>query len=168
MDMTGLEIVLHLLGFPDVTHLLARIWGIVCIAFFTGILCNRNKFVYFLAEADSQYLAIVLSGILALVGGIVSIIFHSAWSANLLILITLLGWISFFYGIFAIIFPQAICWMAKKIARLDSCILTCISLVFICGGALLFYKGLEDTKKHPYKPLPVEISDLESKTAEGE
>lgn len=159
--MTVLEIFLHLLGFPDVTHLLARIWGILCVAFFTGILCNRQKFVGFLSVLDSQYIAIVLSGMLALVGGSVSIIFHTAWSANFLSFITLLGWLSFAYGVLAVIFPQSICWIGKKVVSLPPLFLTIISIFFIVGGALLFYKGLEDTKRYVYTAPPPELSMIE-------
>ncbi len=166
--MNALNLLLHLLGFPDVTHLLARIWGVILLTFFLGILCNRSKLKTFVRDIDSQYVAVVLGGIIALVFGVICAIFHSVWEKDWAISITLLGWACFAFGFLAVIYPQYIALLVKKISALPSLVISAVSIACVCLGALLIYKGLEDTREEtPPKPLPPEISSLESRESDS-
>ncbi len=153
--MTLLELLLHLFGFPDITHLFARIWGVLCIALFSGLLVNRSCYMSILSSLDKQF--VILAGMLMLVGGALSMIFHDVWEYSWIGLITLFGWLIFFSGMIMTMFPQAVAYAVKKVAPA----LYYMAVIFVALGAYLVYKGLEDTWTVIPEKIPQEISTLE-------
>lgn len=99
----------------DVSHTLARMFGIVFIVMYGGLLVN-NKF-YFRIWKDilHQPLLLFFSGFIALILGLLVIQFHNIWTPDWKGLITLFGWLMFFQGVFRIVLPETVLKLASKI-----------------------------------------------------
>lgn len=136
----------------------ARIWGFLLVALFLGVLCNQQFYRTLLSNLNQHYPFILLSGILAVAGGIVSSVFHNEWDTYWMTLITILGWLSIAYGSVAIIYPQAIAKGAELVAKTGRFFLTCVSVVCILLGAYLAYISFEHTNTGFAEPHPEEIS----------
>lgn len=90
----------------DASHLLARLFGIVFIIFYGGILLNFNFYKYLWRDFPKQPFFLLISGFMALVSGSLVVLFHPEWTPNWESLITLLGWIMIIQGIIRIVFPE--------------------------------------------------------------
>jgi len=92
----------------ETSILIAKIIGIIYFSFGIGILFNKkyySKTFKNLLE-DSTYL--VLGGILAVIFGLLIIEFHNNWDENWTVIITVIGWIALFKGVFILAFPKSL------------------------------------------------------------
>lgn len=158
--MALLDLLLYIISVPDIAHMHARIWGFLLLALFLGVLCNQQFYRTLLGNLNQHYPFILLSGILAVAGGIVSSVFHNEWDTYWMTLITILGWISLIYGGVAIIYPQAIAKGAELVANTGRLFLTTLSILGILVGAYLAFISFEHTNTGFNEPLPEEISYL--------
>ncbi|MBS0636757.1 MAG: hypothetical protein JSS12_04555 [Verrucomicrobia bacterium] len=156
--MALIDLFLHLLGYPDIPHLLARVWGILLMALSLGLFINKKCYLAMLRSVDKQLILFV--GLLALATGVLTIIFHNVWQHSWVVVITLFGWGSFIFGLVMTIVPQLVCSALNKTAYL----LWVVSPLCIVLSGLLIYKGFEDRRAPAVPPIPPEISSLEVKT----
>lgn len=158
--MAILDLFLHILGYPDTSHILARIWGILLIAVSVGLLLNQQLYRSILLTLHSQYLALLLAGGLGLATGTLSIIFHNVWAADWQGIITLFGWISFSFGACCIVCSNIVIAVAKKAAHATTLVFAALALPIFLLGVYLTYTGLQDTFVEAAQPIPVEISSI--------
>lgn len=158
--MALLDLLLYIISVPSIAHLHARIWGFLLLALSLGMLCNQQFYRMLLGNLNQHYPFILLSGILAVAGGIISSVFHNEWDTYWMTLITILGWISCAYGSLAIIYPQAIGKAAKLAANTARFVLTTLSILGILVGAYLATISFEHTNTGFAEPHPEEISSL--------
>lgn len=162
--MAILDLFLHILGYPDTSHLLARIWGILLIAVSCGLLFNQQLYRSILLTLHSQYLSLLLLGCLGLATGTISIIFHNIWVADWQGIITLFGWVSFGFGACCIACSNLVIAVANKAGQVANFTLPALALPILLLGIYLTYTGLQDTRVNLAAPIPVEISSLEPKS----
>lgn len=118
----------------DVSIFLAKFWGWYLIIFFVILSFNPSRIKQILEYAKDQKFAI-LASFLAIIIGLLNILFHNIWEANWTIIITLLGWTALLKGIVMFIFP------VKAIQTIDFINIKLIQAVylflFMCGLYLL-------------------------------
>lgn len=118
----------------DVSIFLAKFWGWYLIIFFVILSFNPSRIKQILEYAKDQKFAI-LASFLAIIIGLLNILFHNIWEANWTIIITLLGWTALFKGIVMFIFP------VKAIQTIEFINIKLIQAVYIflfmCGLYLL-------------------------------
>lgn len=122
----------------DNTIFLAQFWGWLLIIFCSIFLLRRKALFEEIFELSSDKGFTVLSGYIALVLGLVSILFHNVWSGDWRVLITIIGWISLVKGILRIGFPK---FVEKTVAIFRTKVglmQTMLVAMFIIGAWLIY------------------------------
>ena len=84
---------------------LAKFWGWYLIIFFAILSFNPKRIIQILKDLEDQKFTILISFI-AIIIGLLNILFHNIWEADWRLIITLIGWISLFICLSLFIFPK--------------------------------------------------------------
>ncbi len=88
----------------DVSIFLAKFWGWYLIIFFLILSFNPSRIKQIFEDLNDQKFSIITSFIAILIG-LLNILFHNVWEANWYIIITLIGWTSLGIGLGLFMFP---------------------------------------------------------------
>lgn len=83
---------------------LAKFWGYYMIIFFLILSFNPRRIKQIFDDLKDQKFVIIVS-FLAIIIGLLNILFHNVWAYNWTIIITLMGYIALFKGLFLFVFP---------------------------------------------------------------
>lgn len=89
----------------NISFFLAKFWGWYLIIFFTILSFNPKRIIQILKDLEDQKFTILISFI-AIIIGLLNILFHNIWEADFRLIITIIGWISLFIGLSLFIFPK--------------------------------------------------------------
>ena len=124
----------------DRSHAIARLVGPVLAAIGIGMLTNSAGY----RTMAGQFLAglpfIYFSGILALVGGLAILNAHNAWTRNWRSVITAIGWIMTFGGVFRIVAPPFVAFLGTAVIAHTTFFLGA-GIVLLALGGFLIFKG---------------------------
>jgi len=115
----------------DVSIFLARFWGWYLIIFFVVLSFNPKRIKQIFEDLKDEKFLIIASFI-AIIIGLLNILFHNIWEPNWKLIITLMGWIALFEGLSLFIFPK------RTIIWLDVINIKFVQLIYM----LLFFLGL--------------------------
>ncbi len=123
----------------ETTILLAKFWGwfltISCLIFFL-----KKSLIEELFRLLENKGFVILSGYLAFLIGLVSIILHNLWVLDWRVIVTIFGWVSLIKGIGRLAFPEAPSKTAEKLRK--NPVLIQLLLIFgIILGAFLIWKS---------------------------
>lgn len=95
----------------DNSIFLAKFWGWYLIIFFFILSFNPKRIKQIFNDLkDEKFL--IISSFIAIIVGLLNILFHNIWEPNWKLIITLIGWISLFIGLALFILPkQTIGWL---------------------------------------------------------
>ncbi|TCK64818.1 hypothetical protein DFQ05_2555 [Winogradskyella wandonensis] len=118
----------------DVSLTFAKFWGWYLIIFFLILSLNPKRIKQIFDDLkDEKFL--ILSSFIAIIVGLISIIFHNIWELNYKIVLTLIGWFSLFIGLALFIFPKStVNWLQITNVKFVQVIYT---LLFLVGLFLL-------------------------------
>ena len=89
----------------DSSIFLAKFWGWYLLIFFVILSFNPKRIRQIFNDLkDEKFL--ILAAFISIVVGLVNILFHNIWELNYKLIITLIGWLSLFQGLFLFIFPR--------------------------------------------------------------
>ena len=116
---------------------LAKFWGSYLIVFFLVLVFNPKRiaaiFEYLL---DKKFL--LVTAFVAIIMGILNILFHNIWVSDWRLSITLIGWVSLIVGIALFTFPvKSAAWLQLKNVKFFQVLY--VLLLFL--GAFLLIKG---------------------------
>lgn len=118
----------------DHSLLFAKFWGWYLIIFFFVLSLNPKRIKQIFDDLhDRKFL--MLTAFLAIIIGLITIIFHNIWEPNYKLIITLIGWSSLFIGLALFIFPEpTVSWL--KITNIKF-VQVSYTLLFLVGLFLL-------------------------------
>ena len=95
----------------DVSLFLAKFWGWYLIIFFLILSFNPKRIKQIITDLkDHKFL--ILTSFIAIIVGLLNILFHNIWEPTWKIIITLLGWFSLFLGLGLFILPiRVVNWL---------------------------------------------------------
>ena len=99
----------------DTSIFLLKFWGWYCVIFFFVLSFNPKRIKQIVDDLQDQKFTILISFI-AIVIGLINILFHNVWEPNITILITLFGWAALIKGILLFTFPK---FMIARITLLN-------------------------------------------------
>ena len=115
----------------DVSLFLAKFWGWYLIIFFVVLSFNPKRIKQIFEDLkDEKFL--IMASFIAIIVGLLNILFHNIWELNWKLIITLIGWIALFKGLSLFIFPK------RTILWLDIINIKFVQLIYM----LLFFLGL--------------------------
>ena len=85
---------------------LAKLLGPYCIIVAVGVLFNLRTYQRVMEDFCKNSALIYLGGILALLIGLLIVLFHNIWVANWTVIITIFGWLGIIKGAWLIILPN--------------------------------------------------------------
>jgi len=90
---------------------LAKFWGWYLIIFFFILSFNPKRIKQIFDDLkDEKFL--IISSFVAIIVGLLNILFHNIWEPNYKLIITLIGWLSLFIGLSLFVFPrQTVSWL---------------------------------------------------------
>ena len=95
----------------EVSFFLAKFWGWYLIIFFLILSFNPKRIVQVIKDLEDQKFVIVIS-FMAIVIGLLNILFHNIWEDDWRLIITFIGWIALFIGLSLFIFPKrTVLWL---------------------------------------------------------
>lgn len=119
---------------------IARVLGTLLLLLSTSLLVNRKFVQKKFDDSLKMGLLVLLSGIISLIIGLITLELNSVWSLDFRLIITLIGWLFFINGAFRLLFPQKALKLATKfIYSRYSFIYHCILFTI---GLFLDYVGL--------------------------
>lgn len=87
------------------TLIFTKFWGWYLIIFFFILSFNPKRIKQIFEDlSDEKFL--ILSAFLAIIIGLINIIFHNIWELSYKLVITLIGWTSLFIGLALFVFPK--------------------------------------------------------------
>jgi hypothetical protein len=92
----------------EVSILAAKILALTYISAGIAVLSDKITFVKIVEDYEKSKGLTFISGLMALIIGMLLVHYHNIWVRNWTLLITIIGWISLFKGIMLIVFPQSI------------------------------------------------------------
>lgn len=110
---------------------LAKFWGWYLIIFFLILTMNPKRIKQIFDDLNDEKFLITTS-FLAITVGLLNILFHNIWEPNWKLIITLIGWISLYIGLFLFIFPK------RTVALLNWINIIMVQVIY----TLLFFTGL--------------------------
>ncbi len=96
----------------DSSLFLAKFWGWYLIIFFFILSLNPKRIKQILNDLKDEKFLIIAS-FMAIIVGLLNILFHNIWEPNWKIIITLIGWVALLKGLFLFIFPKrTVVWLS--------------------------------------------------------
>ncbi|EDP70423.1 hypothetical protein FBALC1_06688 [Flavobacteriales bacterium ALC-1] len=118
----------------DNTVFLAKFWGWYLIIFFLILSLNPKRIKQIFNDLKDEKFLIVFA-FMAIIIGLLNILFHNIWEPSYKLIITLIGWLSLFIGLALFSFPkQTVTWLEFINIKLVQVIYT---LLFFIGLFLL-------------------------------
>jgi uncharacterized protein YjeT (DUF2065 family) len=119
---------------------LAQLIGPVLIVIGVGLLLKKTEFREMATDFLSSRALIFVSGLLTLVTGLAIVLTHNVWEFNWPVIITILGWLSVFGGVFRILFPDSVQSMGTSMLDKPA-MMTVSGVIQIVLGLWLSYVG---------------------------
>ena len=120
--------------------LTARLVGPLFVAIGLGVLINAPFYVGAVVEATHSPTLVYISGIAALLGGLVILNAYRAWTADWRVIVTILGWIFVIAGIIRIALPQIVTQLATTLYSGPTS-LSVTGVIVLAIGGFLSFKG---------------------------
>lgn len=118
----------------DISLFLAKFWGWYLLIFFFILSFNPDRIRQINSDLKDEKFQILIAFI-AIVVGLLNVLFHNVWEPNWRFIITLLGWVSLFSGLGLFIFPTP---TTRKISVINvKLIQLTYFLLFLLGVFLL-------------------------------
>tara|TARA_R110001632_G_scaffold141565_2_gene257519 strand:- start:8200 stop:8580 length:381 start_codon:yes stop_codon:yes gene_type:complete len=86
---------------------LFKFWGWYCVIFFFVLSFNPKRIRQIIDDLQDQKFTILISFITIIIG-LINVLLHNVWEANISLLITLFGWAALLKGILLFTFPKLI------------------------------------------------------------
>jgi uncharacterized membrane protein len=118
----------------DVSIFLAKFWGWYLIIFFFILSFNPTRIRQIFEDLKDQKF-VILAAFMAIVTGLLNILFHNIWEPDWRLIVTLLGWTALGEGLLLFVFPNLVAkWLEYIHVKL---VQTIYILLFIVGIFLL-------------------------------
>lgn len=117
----------------------AKFFGIFFLILGCFLLIKRKEIVGMISKFSANSGLMVLSGMINIIIGLITVLSHHIWEASWTILITLLGYIIFLGGIVRLFMPEQVIKMSAKLKKPNW--LTLFGVIYLAIGLFLIYKG---------------------------
>ena len=118
----------------DTSLFLFKFWGWYCVIFFFILCFNPKRIKQIIEDIQDEKFTILIS-FLAIIIGLLNILFHNVWEANIRLVVTLFGWLALLKGIMLLSFPRT---TTKGITKMNiKFVQAMYFFVFLIGVLLL-------------------------------
>ena len=115
----------------DSSFFLAKFWGWYLIIFLFILSFNPKRIKQIFDDLNDEKFLITTSFV-AIIVGLLNVLFHNIWEPNWKLIITLIGWVSLLMGLLLFAFPK------RTVAALQFINIKLVQVLYL----LLFFTGL--------------------------
>ena len=119
---------------------LASLLGPLLLVIGVSVLVNRQSYTIMAAEFVASRPLLYIAGVAALLGGWTVVLTHNVWTADWRIIITLLGWIATFAGVYRLMFPDSVRRIGSAMFKSEKTMMLS-GIAFVVLGAILCLSG---------------------------
>lgn len=124
----------------NATLMIAKLIGPVMLVSGVALLVNKSLVREIFEDFIKSPALIYLAGVLALVMGIMVIVFHNIWVTDWPVLITVFGWLAALAGVVRMVFPASVkqmgAWMVDHTGLIQA-----LAVLHILLGGFFTYQG---------------------------
>ena len=121
-------------------HLIAGLIGPLLLAIAASILLNGDGFRTVIVEFGKSPALVFLSGIITLVAGLAIVRAHNVWSGGWQVIITIFGWLALIGGLVRIVFPLQTSALVVSAAN-SGLLISVFAVIPLALGAYLTWQG---------------------------
>ena len=118
---------------------LAKLLGLYLLIVISAVFINRKNLERIVKDFSSNLALVYVSGFFNLLVGLLVVLSHNIWTNDWRVLITIIGWITFFKGVIRLFAPEKVTSLANKFNK--TYFLNIICVIFFLIGLYLTYKG---------------------------
>lgn len=119
---------------------LGKVIGPFTILLALSLLVNKRKIPEMINDLERNFASLYLSGILALLLGLLVVVSHNVWTSDWRVIITIFGWAAILKGLVRLFIPEKVPVLARKFTASNG-ILNFWIIVMLVVGAWLAYHG---------------------------
>ena len=123
----------------DVSIFLAKFWGWYLLIFFFILSYNPNRIKQIFADLKDQKF-VILAAFMAIIVGLLNILFHNVWESDWRTIITLIGWIALGEGLMLFAFPDL---MSKWLEIINVKLVQVVYVLLFLVGIFLLNVGYQ-------------------------
>ena len=123
----------------DIAVFLAKFWGWYLVIFFLILSYNPGRIKQIAKDLKNSRFSILI-GFIAIVIGLLNILFYNEWTNDWTMIITLIGWIALGKGMFIFTFPSQ---AAKLVDYINVKLIQVIYVLLLLLGLFLLNTGYE-------------------------
>ena len=112
---------------------LARLLGPYCIIVALGILLNLKTYRKVMEDFFKNPALVYISGVMALLFGLLVVLFHNVWAAEWTVIITVFGWLGLIKGIWLIVFPNRLAKITEAFLRRVDFLVVHLLIILLLG-----------------------------------
>jgi hypothetical protein len=124
----------------DISIFLAKALGIYLVIISLSMFINSERYKSIIHDVTYNPSFLFLTGVIALIIGILMVISHNIWQANWRTIITLIAWLSFIKGTVRVLFPQLAYPGIQRLIK-NSIVYNTTAFICLLLGILLSYFG---------------------------
>ncbi len=121
----------------DISLFLSKALGLYFVIISVGMLINAYTLKPILGEMLQSPGLMFVTGVMAMIVGVLIVISHNVWTLDWRVIITLIGWVSLIKGTIRVVIPQYVDvidknWMLSNASYYATFVLTFLLGVFLC------------------------------------
>jgi len=119
---------------------IAKILGLYTVIVALGIMVNLKNYQRVMEDFVKNAALIYLGGVMALVFGLLILLFHNVWVAGWEVIITIFGWVALIKGIWLITLPNSVAKVTQLYQK-NTALLVSHLIIVLALGIFLMTKG---------------------------
>jgi hypothetical protein len=130
----------------DTSRYIARLMGpvmlVIGIGMAAGMFVEGESYSSLMKEFIGSRALIFITGVLALLAGLIVVNAHNLWVPDWRVLITVLGWLAIFRGVMNLVFPALVQTMGDRLVASHAGVVAGAAFMIVLG-AILSIMGYE-------------------------
>lgn len=124
----------------DISLFLSKALGLYLVIMSVGMVINARTIKPIMIDIMNHPALVVVTGIIAMIIGVLIVISHNVWTLDWRIVITIMGWISLIKGTMRVVIPQFVDVIDKKWMLSNTAYYGTFLITFVLG-VFLIYSG---------------------------
>jgi uncharacterized protein YjeT (DUF2065 family) len=124
----------------ELSVFLAKVYGLVLVVVGLGMIFNKAYYHKMLKDLVAHSGFMYAGGVLALVVGVVLVLYHNVWVKSWVVIITLFAWCSLLKGVLLLLVPQGMTKLCQSVLKNDG-LYYFMGILALVLGVLLGYYG---------------------------
>lgn len=129
----------------DISLFLSKALGLYLVIISVGMLINAHTLKPILVEMLKSPGLMFVTGVIAMIIGVLIVISHNFWTLDWRVIITIIGWASLIKGTIRVVIPQYVDVLDKNWMLSNTSYYTTFIITFLLGVSLCYFGAVHNT-----------------------